>query len=117
MNIIFGEALGAIPENYTVLELDTFVIPPSTEPVTSYCVLEKLPLIEFTTLDAYQKIHTDLMQAYRDQNWEYCVEALSGLTGHWGGELDTFYANLAQRVLEYQATPPAQPWTGFIVKS
>ena len=47
MNIIFGEALGAIPENYTVLELDTFVIPPSTEPVTSYCVLEKLPLIEF----------------------------------------------------------------------
>jgi hypothetical protein len=57
------------------------------------------------------------MQAYRDQNWEYCVEALSGLTGHWGGELDTFYANLAQRVLEYQVTPPAQPWTGFIVKS
>ena len=45
------------------------------------------------------------------------VEALGGLTGHWGGELDTFYANLAQRVLEYQATPPAQPWTGFIVKS
>jgi len=117
MNIIFGEALGAVPDNYTILELDTFVIPPNSEPVTSYCVVGELPLIEFTTLEAYKKVHADLMQAYRDQNWEYCTEALAGLVGHWGGELDTFYENLSERVQRYQANPPGDDWTGFIVKN
>jgi hypothetical protein len=57
-----------------------------------------------------------MMQAYRDQNWDYCLHAISGLTGRWNGELDSFYSNLLQRVKQHQAMPPGKDYTGFIDK-
>jgi hypothetical protein len=114
MNIIFGDALETLPDNYTVLELDTFVFPPDSKKRTSYCVVEKVPLTDFPMMEAYIKVHADMMQAYRDQNWDYCLHAIKGLTGHWNGELDSFYSNLSQRVEQYQAKPPGDYWTGYI---
>ena len=114
MNIIFGDALETLPYNYTVLELDTFVFPPDSKKRTSYCVVEKVPLTDFSMMEAYIKVHTDMMTAYREQNWEYCLHAIKGLTGRWNGELDSFYANLLQRVENCQANPPGDYWTGYI---
>jgi len=116
MNIIFGDALESIPNNYTVLELDTFVLPPDGAIRTSYCVIEKVPLTDFPVMEAFIKVHTDMMQAYRDQNWDYCLHAISGLIGRWNGELDSFYTNLLQRVENYQANPPGSDYTGFVDK-
>ncbi len=116
MNIIFGDALESIPNNYTVLELDTFVLPPDGAARTSYCVIEKVPLSDFPVMEAFIKVHTDMMQAYRDQNWDYCLHAISGLIGRWNGELDSFYTNLLQRVENYQANPPGPDYTGFVDK-
>jgi hypothetical protein len=116
MNIIFGDALDSLPNNYTVLELDTFVLPPDGATRTSYCVIEKVPLTDFPVMEAFIKVHTDMMQAYRDQNWDYCLHAISGLTGRWNGELDSFYTNLLQRVENYQANPPGPDYTGFVDK-
>jgi len=116
MNIIFGDALESIPNNYTVLELDTFVLPPDGAARTSYCVIEKVPLSDFPVMEAFIKVHTDMMQAYRDQNWDYCLHAISGLIGRWNGELDSFYTNLLQRVENYQANPPGSDYTGFVDK-
>jgi hypothetical protein len=65
-------------------------------------------------MEAYIKVHTDMMQAYRDQNWDYCLHAINGLTGRWSGELDSFYANLLKRVENYQTNPPSADYTGFI---
>jgi hypothetical protein len=97
-----------------VLELDTFVFPPDGEKRTSYCVIEKVPLGDFPLMEAYIKVHADMMQAYRDQNWDYCLHAINGLTGRWNGELDSFYSNLLQRVEKYQTTPPGPDYTGYI---
>lgn len=116
MNIIFGDALETLPNNYTVLELDTFVLPPDGVCRTSYCVVEKVPLTDFPVMEAYIKVHAEMMQAYRDQNWEYCLHAIKGLSGRWNGELDTFYANLLQRVKNYQVNPPGAGYTGFLDK-
>jgi len=116
MNIIFGDALESIPNNYTVLELDTFVLLPDGAARTSYCVIEKVPLTDFPVMEAFIKVHTDMMQAYRDQNWDYCLHAISGLIGRWNGELDSFYTNLLQRVENYQANPPGSDYTGFVDK-
>ena len=114
MNIIFGEALDALPDNYTVLELDTFVLPPDGAVRTSYCVVEKVPLTDFPVMEAYIKVHGDMMKAYRDKNWEYCLHAIQGLTGRWNGELDSFYSNLLERVKHYKDSPPSDHWTGYI---
>jgi hypothetical protein len=117
MNIIFGDALETLPDNYTVLELDTFVFPPDGQQRTSYCVIEKVPLADFPLMEAYIKVHADMMKAYRDKNWDYCLHALKGLTGRWNGELDSFYSNLLQRVKNYQVKPPGDDFTGYIDKS
>jgi len=73
-------------------------------------------LTDFPVMEAFIKVHTDMMQAYRDQNWDYCLHAISGLIGRWNGELDSFYTNLLQRVENYQANPPGSDYTGFVDK-
>lgn len=115
MHIIFGDSLAGIEDKFTVLELDTFVVEGKTQ--TAWCVVENIPLGDFPVLDAYRKVHSDLLQAYRDRNWEYCESAIKGLRGKWNGELDTFYDNLQDRVIDYRQNPPPPDWTGYLIRS
>lgn len=116
MNIIFDELLNTVPDNYTVLELDTFNVVAENRKVTAYCVVEKIPLAEFDKVDAYKKVHGDLIENYRKRNWTYCEHAIEGLMGKWNGELDTFYSDLLLRVIGYKHTPPGEDWDGSRVK-
>jgi adenylate cyclase len=116
MNIIFGDAVKELPEHYIVLELDTFRIPDSDKTHSAYCIIEKLALHEFPLVEAQKKIHQDLLTAYRDQNWQYCQDAIQGLLGKWGGEMDTYYVDLLKRVLEYKANPPGADWNGTRIR-
>lgn len=113
MNIIFGTPNSEMLEKYTVLELDTFRLP-DDKTYTSYCVVEKIPLEEFVAADAMKKVHADLIQYYRQRHWNYCLQAIEGLTGKWNGELDSFYEHLAARVKQYQESPPPDSWDGII---
>jgi hypothetical protein len=115
MNIIFGESLKDIPDSFTVLELDTFKLADGTTS-TAYCIIEKIPLTDFDKLEAYKKVHNDLLTNYRLRHWTYCEHAIEGLMGKWNGELDSFYSNLLLRVLEYKQNPPDEQWQGTLVK-
>ena len=116
MNIIFGDAIERVADTHTVLELDTFKLLPSEKLVKSYCVIDNLPLAEFPQLEANKKIHHQLMEQYRQKNWEFCRSAVHSLMGCWNGEMDTFYQHLADRIDEYAANSPDADWTGVIVK-
>jgi len=116
MNIIFGTDLSDLRDRFVVLELDTFR-KPGGEPRTVYCLVENIPLDDFPVLDSYIKAHHDLMQAYRNRNWEYCRHAISGLHGRWNGELDSFYEDLAQRVMQYELEQPDDSWDGTRITS
>ena len=116
MHIIFGAAIKEIPDSFTILELDTFRSASENEIVTAYCVVEKIPLTEFTMLDAHKKIHADLMQYYKQRQWNYCEQAIAGLMGKWNGELDTFYADLLNRVIDFKANEPPSDWDGTRIK-
>jgi adenylate cyclase len=115
MYIIFGDAVKNLPDSFTVLELDTFRTP-NNEKNTAWCVVGNIPLAEFPNLDAYKKVHEDLMQAYRDRNWEYCTEAIQGLRSQWNGELESFYEHLLQRITDYQQNPPPPEWDGSLLR-
>jgi hypothetical protein len=117
MNIIFGENINTLPDNYTILELDSFRLAGEVAVSTAYCVIENIPLHEFTTLDDYRKIHNDLLVAYQNRNWEYCENAIRHLTGRWGGELDSFYQNLNDRIEQFKKVPPPEGWDGVIIKT
>jgi L-cysteine desulfidase len=116
MHIIFGDAIKEIPDSFTVLELDTFRRPGQQETFTAYCVVEKLPLGEFFSLDSFKKIHADLIKFYKQRQWTYCEHAIEGLLGKWNGELDSFYLNLLERIGEYKTNPPSEEWDGSILR-
>lgn len=117
MNVIFGDARNEIPEGHTVLELDTFRSPDSDQTITAYCLVEKIPLSEFATLENYRRIHQDLVRFYKQRHWDYCEQAIESLMGRWNRELDTFYSDLLKRVIDHKASPPGADWDGSIVRN
>lgn len=118
MNIVIGDQhVPALAEKYTVLELDTFRFPEQPDPVTSYCVVESLPIQEMNRIDEFRNLHTNMMASYRKKEWNYCEQALEHLRGRWNGELDTFYHDLANRVTRYRQEDPGEQWDGIIDRS
>lgn len=116
MHIIFGDAVKELPDSFTVLELDTFRKGADRELVTAYCVVEKIALTEFATLDAYKKIHADLIRYFKERQWNYCEQAIEGLMGKWNGELDSFYTDLLKRVTAHKEHEPPPEWDGTRVR-
>lgn len=115
MHIIFGDSVKQLPDSYTVLELDTFKIQSTDDLITAYCVIDTIPLSDFPLAEAHKKIHADLISAYKNQHWNYCEQAIEGLMGKWNGDVDTFYSDLLQRVINYKETPPAPDWDGVLI--
>ena len=113
MNIIFGSAADAIAQHYTVLELDTIEVSPEQQ-VKTFCVVEQLPLTEFAQLESNKKIHADLIDQYRKQNWDFCSQAIDSLKGKFNGEVDSFYQELLTRIHVYRANPPGKDWNWAI---
>lgn len=115
MNIIFGKSqLSSIDSKYTVLELDTLKLPSHVEPVTAYCIVESIPIVEMATIDQYRDLHKNLMKNYRNKNWQYCQEAIGYLKGKWNGELDSFYQSLEERIQKLIDSDLNDEWTGII---
>lgn len=117
MHIIFEQSRHLIPESFTVLELDTFRVPAKdNEQFTAYCVVEKVPLEEFPILDNLKKIHQDLVEQYKKQNWDFCTAAIEKLMGKFNGEVDSFYQNLATRIEQLRSNPPTDDWDGCLIR-
>jgi len=118
MNIVLGkENINIVDDKYISLELDLLRIPSCEEPIAAYCILDPLPIDALPTIDQWRDLHENLIENYRTRNWNYCEQALEHLTGKWGGQLDTFYQNLNQRVLELKENDPGPEWTGVIDKT
>ena len=115
MNIIFGtESVELLEGRYTVLELDTFVLRPTNEVVTAYCLVETIPIEEMAAIESLKDLHLNLMAEYRKRNWHYCEDAIAHLIGKWGGELDSFYGELLQRIMTFKETDLPEDWTGYL---
>jgi hypothetical protein len=118
MNIIFGtEMAQQARERYTVLELDTFNLLPTSEVMTAYCVVETIPLEEMPAIESLKDLHSNLMAEYRKRNWRYCEDAIAHLTGKWHGELNSFYAELYQRITNLKQEDLPEDWTGRLDKT
>lgn len=110
MQIIFGDHEQKIRDRFTVLELDTFQTADSSRPIQTWCVIETVPLAEIPMLEQLKILHQNLMAEYRKQNWQFCINALQHLQGKWNGEMDSFYDDLAARIMQYQSDPPGSDW-------
>ena len=116
MYIVFGEQARQIPNSYTLLELDTIKLMPDQQLIPTWCVLEKVALGDFPVLESRKKIHSDLLEQYRKQNWEFCTRAIESLLGSWNQEVDSFYIELGKRISDLIQNPPGPEWDGTLVK-
>jgi len=103
MNIIIGEvAAEKLKENYTILELETFTVNDSK--VKTYCLVNSVPIIEMPSLEQYKELHQQMINEYNSGNYKFCMDAIEYLTGKFGGELDTFYNTIFDRINSKKTT-------------
>jgi hypothetical protein len=98
MEIIFSrEVAEGLRERYTVLELETFDVEGKT--LETFCVVpaEKL-MMEMGQLTDNVAVHNQLIQSLKENNNDIVVELSQSLKGKFGGELDSFYDILLERL-------------------
>ena len=117
MYIIFGdEQAQEIGKKYTVLELDTVRFIPSGTTATAYAVVENIPIPDLPKLSFQTDLHHNLLENYRKKDWNFCEQSIENLIGCFGGELDTFYAELQTRINNYKENDPGDSWDYFIIR-
>jgi len=118
MYIILGEdAAKQLDSKYLVLELDTIRYQEDLDPIKSFCVIDSdhIPLVDITSMDQWINLHSKLIENYRKQNWDFCINAIEHLNGTFKGELDTFYEDIEKRCQVFKQFPPGDDWDGVIV--
>lgn len=117
MNIVLGtENVAEVKDKYVVLELDSFLLNGSSEPVSAYAIIENVPIEELSTAEQFRDLHHNMIKNYRQQNWIFCRNAIEHLMGMWHNEVDSFYEQILSRIDELEKNPPEPSWTGVIDK-
>jgi hypothetical protein len=99
MDIIFGrENAEKLREKYTVLDLET--VEKDGHSIEVFCLIggDKISIGDLPQLEQWTKLHNDFLNGYHTQQWNYCRQCIEHLTGKFGGEVDTFYEEIAKRI-------------------
>ena len=117
MNIIFDtENIDAIKNNNVVLELDTFYFTQLDKTATAYCVIDNIKITDFDKIEQTQRLHDELIAAYKQKNFKLCHNLLDHLFGAFGGEVDSFYLELSKRADDLKSKTLPDDWTPVIVR-
>jgi hypothetical protein len=112
MNIIIGlDEADKMKDKYTVLPLETmkFKSNPELPPVTAYCLIESIPITEMNKVDEQMDLHTKFYENYQRGDFTFCTNALEHLKGKWGGELDSYYDIMEDRISKYKDAEDFDP--------
>jgi hypothetical protein len=104
MHIVLTEKVATeLRKKYTVLELDTMHGPAG--PVPAYCVVpvEKIAL-QMSSLEQNVKLHEQLIDAMKADDVKLTEDLCNILKGQFGGELDSFYDIIIERVNRTKST-------------
>jgi hypothetical protein len=98
MQIIWHpEAVKKLGNSHTILELETFKV--EDKQLTAYCVVPAEKIIgELMSLDDNRLLHERFIEAVKINDVEQCNILGHLLMGRFGGELDTFYEEIINRI-------------------
>jgi hypothetical protein len=99
MDIIFGrENAEKLREKYTVLDLET--VEKDGVSLEVFCLIsaDKIGITDLPQLDIWTKLHNDFLNGYHTQQYDYCRQCIEHLMGKFGGEVDTFYEEILNRI-------------------
>jgi hypothetical protein len=117
MNIIFDtENIETIKQNNVVLELDTFYFAQLDKTATAYCVIDNIKITDFDKIEQNQKLHAELVSAFKRKDFKLCQDLLEHLIGAFGGEVDSFYLELSKRAGELNAKALPDDWSSIIAR-
>jgi hypothetical protein len=117
MNIIFDtENIEAIKSNNVVLELDTFYFSQLNKTATAYCVIDNVKLTDFDKIEQNQRLHYELIAAYKKKDFGLCQDLLEQLIGVFDGEVDSFYLELSKRVDDLKSKKLPDDWSSIITQ-
>lgn len=100
MQIIFGkDNAEELRKRYTVLELEQLPVD-GYGVVEAYCVIpaEKIGLNELPKIESWVKLHHDFLHGYKTKQYGYCMQCIEHLMGKFGGEMDSFYEEIQNRI-------------------
>ena len=80
-----------------MLELETFKLKDSN--VKTYCVVTNIPFDELPELENLKKLHQSFIDAYNNGDYQFCNDAIEYLRGKFGGDLDTFYNTIFDKIV------------------
>tara|TARA_R100001163_G_C5046806_1_gene184025 strand:- start:449 stop:799 length:351 start_codon:yes stop_codon:yes gene_type:complete len=112
MNIIIGkDEAERLAEKYTVLPLETmkFKSNPDLPPTTAYCIIETIPTSEMNKIEELKALHTKFYENYQKGDFNFCEQALEHLKGKWGGEIDSYYNIMEDRISKYKDAEDFDP--------
>ena len=100
MQIVFDRSAAAqLRERYTVLELETFDVTDTNVKLTAFCVVpvEKLAFMDLSLLETQIENHNAFLTALQNKRWDLILAAYDSVRGQFGGEVDSFYSEIASR--------------------
>jgi hypothetical protein len=118
MNIIFdNQNIEQISKSNILLELDTFYVPSNQKTLTAYCLIETVPVTDFSALAEYIQLHQALLENYKKKNWQFCEDAIDQLTGKWNGEMDSFYQEFSNRIENFKSQQLPEDWSPILIRN
>jgi len=118
MNIIFDTVnIEAIKSNNVVLELDTFYFSRLDKTATAYCVIDNIKITDFNKIEQNQRLHAELIAAYKQKDFKLCHDLLEHLVGSFNGEADSFYQDLQHRVCDLINSDSVDEWNHIILRA
>jgi hypothetical protein len=103
MHIIFGDDIAKqLRERHVVLQLETFEIKGKQE--TAYCVVqpESIALTDLPDIERLTRLHEAIIIAWNRKDYNTVTNGIEHVKGRFGGELDSFYETLENRIKESQ---------------
>jgi hypothetical protein len=107
MQLIFGrDNAEKLRDRYTVLELET--LEKDGVSLEVFCLIpgEKIGIPDLPQLEQWIQLHNDFLNGYQTQQYDYCRQCIEHLMGKFGGEVDSFYTIILERI---DAADPRNP--------
>lgn len=113
VTIVIGENTFLLAPDFACLELDLIKVKGKTEAVRIYTLLGTPEVAASPGFLDLKARHTVMLEAYRAQDWAKARQASAACRADDGGfQLDHLYDLYDERIDDYQANPPTQPWDG-----
>jgi adenylate cyclase len=109
VGIIIGEETQARADAFATLELDRIKVKGKLEAVRIFALLGDPAMARSAEFIELQRLHLEMLSAYRAQRWETAEQLIAGCrTLHSG--LDELYDTYLGRIRLYKRQPPGADW-------